>query len=79
MMGGVAWEIKAPLGAGKKNIENILQRAAGQSRNIIVDLFRSTMKESEAIRGYEEYFKKSKRIKRMKIIKKDRTIIDFSR
>ncbi|MCR5503935.1 MAG: hypothetical protein K6F53_13105 [Lachnospiraceae bacterium] len=79
MMGGIAWEIKAPIGTGKKNIENIMQGAAEQSRSIIVDLFRSKMPEEEAIKGYEQYFKLSKRVKRMKIIKKNRDIIDFSK
>ena len=79
MMGGVAWEIKAPIGTGKKNIENILQGASEQSRNIIIDLIRSKMPEEDAIKGYEQYFKQSKRIKRMKIIKKNREILDFSK
>ena len=77
MMGGIAWEIKAPIGVGKKNIENVIQGASEQSRNIIIDLFRSKMAETEAIKGYEHYFIKSKRIRRMKIIKKNREIIDY--
>lgn len=79
MMGGVAWEIKAPIGTGRKNIENIMQGAAEQSRNVIIDLFRSKMPEDDAINGYKQYFYSSKRIKRMKIIKKNREIIDFSK
>ena len=79
MMGGVAWEIKAPIGTGRKNIENILQGASGQSRSIIIDLIRSKMPEDDAIKGYEQFFNQSKRIKRMKIIKKNREILDFSR
>ena len=34
MMGGVAWEIKAPIGTGRKNIENILQSAFTSSVSI---------------------------------------------
>ena len=79
MMGGLAWEIKAPIGNGKKTIQNTLQGAAEQSRNIIIDLMRSKMPEDEAIKGYEQYFMNSKRIKRMKIIKKSREILDFSK
>ncbi len=79
MMGGVAWEIKAPIGTGKKNIENILQDASGQSRSIIIDLFRSKMPEDDAIKGYIQFFNHSKRIKRMKIIKKSREILDLSK
>ena len=43
MMDGVAWEIKAPIGNGKKTIQNIMQGASEQSRNVIIDLFRSKM------------------------------------
>ncbi|MBQ6133005.1 MAG: hypothetical protein IJI65_02515 [Lachnospiraceae bacterium] len=79
MMNGTAWEIKAPIGAGKKTIQNILQNAAGQSRNVIVDLFRSKMDEDKAIIGYRNYFMESHRIKRLKIIKKNREILDFQK
>ncbi len=78
MMGGIAWEIKALIGNGKKTIENTLQGAAEQSRNIIIDLFRSKMPEEDAVKGYEQYFKQSKRIKRIKIIKKSRETLDFA-
>lgn len=78
MMDGVAWEIKAPIGNGKKTIQNIMQGASEQSRNVIIDLFRSKMPEEEAIKGYERFFMTSKRIKQIKIIKKNREIIDFS-
>lgn len=77
MMNGVAWEIKAPIGDGRKTIENTLQGAADQSRNVIVDLFRCKMNEDRAIRECERQFKLSKGIKRLKVIKKDRQIIDF--
>ena len=79
MMGGIAWEIKALIGNGKKTIENTLQGAAEQSRNIIIDLFRSKMPEEDAVKGYEQYFKQSKRIKRIKIIKKSRETLDFAK
>ncbi len=79
VMGGITWEIKAPIGNGKKTIENVMQGAAGQSRNVIIDLFRSKMPEDVAIKGYEAFFKNSKRIKRIKIIKKNRELLDFSK
>ncbi len=79
MMDGLAWEIKAPIGTGKNNIENVMQGATEQSRNIIIDLIRSKMSEEEAIKGYQQFFMNSKRIKRMIIIKKNREILDFSK
>jgi hypothetical protein len=79
MMDGLAREIKAPIGTGKNNIENVMQGATEQSRNIIIDLIRSKMSEEEAIKGYQQFFMNSKRIKRMIIIKKNREILDFSK
>ena len=77
MMGGLAWEIKAPIGDGKKTIQNTLQGAAEQSRNVIIDLIRSRMPEEKAIKGYNQYFAASKRIKRVKIITKDRVTVKY--
>lgn len=37
-MGGLEWEMKAPLGEGNQLMENTIQRALKQSQNIIVDL-----------------------------------------
>jgi hypothetical protein len=34
---GVRWEIKSPLGKGKHTIEHQFQRAAKQSKNIVID------------------------------------------
>ena len=33
----ILWEIKCPTGSGKKTVEKQLQRASGQSKNIIFD------------------------------------------
>lgn len=37
MVGNVRWEIKSPLGKGKHTIEHQFQRAARQSKNIVID------------------------------------------
>ena len=79
MMCGVPWEIKAPQGNGKYTIQNTMQDAAKQSRNVIVDLRRLKMTEDVAIKGFEKEYRKSNHIKRMKIIKKDLEIIDFNK
>ena len=77
MMDGLPWEVKAPIGDGKKNIENKFSEAAQQSSNIIIDLHRSKMKEADAFKGYVKEFKKTKSVRRMKIITKSREVLDF--
>lgn len=79
MMLGSPWEIKSPEGHGKYTVQNTLQTAVGQSRNIIIDLRRCKMSEAEAIEKFEKEYLKSKNIRRMKIINKSAEIIDFSK
>ena len=79
MMDGFAWEAKAPVGKGKYNVQNKIQEAAQQSCNIIIDLRRSKMLEEKAIKSYVKEFSNSKGLKRMKIIKKDGKLLDFSK
>ena len=76
---GVPWEMKAPMGNGKRTVQNTLIRAGKQSENIIIDLRRSKMQEEQAIRDFEKEFSTTKKLKRMKIITKDKEILDFSK
>ena len=76
---GIPWEMKAPLGNKKYTIKNIVQSASHQSENIIIDLRRSKMNENTAINEIRQYFEKSKRIRRVKIITKDAEMLDFSK
>ncbi|MCR5025025.1 MAG: hypothetical protein K6A90_11940 [Lachnospiraceae bacterium] len=56
-----------------------MKHAVTQSENIIVDLQRCKLNEEQAIRELEHHFKLSKRIRRMKIITKDKEILDFEK
>ena len=77
MMSGVAWEIKSPVGNGKKTLKNAVQNASHQSSNIIIDLRRCKISEPSAIKDLERYFTLSRRLKRMKIVTKEQKILDF--
>ena len=79
VMQGVAWEMKSPEGNGKYTMKNAIQNASHQSQNIVIDLRRSPMTEKTAIRELENYFKLSRRLKRMKIICKDEKILDYAK
>ena len=79
MMCGIPWEMKAPEGDGKYTVQNTMQSAAGQSRNVIIDLRRCKMPENQAIKAFEREFLKSRHIRRMKIINMSGEILDFSK
>ncbi len=74
---GVLWEIKSPTGSGKNVIRHTVQHASHQSNSIIIDLRRCKMPEEKAIKEIENHFTLSKRIIRIKIITKDRKILDY--
>ena len=65
---GIPWEIKAPEGNGKNTIKHSIQKALLQSPNIILDLRRCKLKQSDAIKEAEKNFRLSKRVHRMKLI-----------
>ena len=79
MMDELPWEAKAPVGKGKYNVQNKLQEAAQQSCNVVIDLRRSKMQEEKAVKAYEHEFYNNKSLKRMKIIKKNEEVLDFSK
>jgi hypothetical protein len=78
-MMGLPWEMKAPKGNGKYTAQNIIQAAAHQSNNIIIDLRRCKMLDNKAIVSYTKEFEKNKSIKRMKIITKSKEVLDFKK
>lgn len=77
MMSGVAWEIKSPVGQGRRTIQNTVQNASHQSNSIIVDLRRCKISEEKSIKELRHHFELSKRIRRMKIITNNQKILDF--
>ncbi|MBQ9180636.1 hypothetical protein IJ135_00880 [Candidatus Saccharibacteria bacterium] len=78
MMFGIVWELKSPIGDGKRTIANNLRTAKGQSKNIILDLFRCKMHDYRAIAKARDYINKEVNdIKRLKIIKKSGEVIDI--
>ncbi len=72
------WELKSPLGASRRTIENNLRTAKKQSQNIIVDLRRCKMRQDEAIARIRYYLSQSQsNIRRLKVITKKRQVIDI--
>lgn len=74
---GVKWEIKSPVGSGKKTMDNNLRSAEKQSSNIVLDLRRTDMNYYKALSRIHAYLKiENHHIKQLKIITKSKKIID---
>ncbi len=77
IMSGLEWEIKAPKGEGKYLIQNTLHRAAHQSENLVIDLYRIKIHQTKCLQELKKNFHDLKRLKRLMIITKTHKIIDF--
>lgn len=76
LMDGIEWEIKAPIGKGRRNIEKNYHRASLQSENIIFDLRRMKLSDEQCLKQLEIEFE-DKHTKRLLVIKKNRELVIF--
>ncbi len=74
---GKFWEIKSPIGDGKRTIQNNLRDASHQSANIIVDLRRCKMPTANAMARIRHEMSKSCSIRKLLIITRDNKVIDY--
>ena len=75
---GRLWEMKAPLGSSRNTIKHTFQHGKRQAENLVIDLRRCKLDPDKALQEIRQNFKLSKRIKRLKVITKDSSILDFS-
>jgi hypothetical protein len=54
----VKWELKSPLGQGKKTIENNMRAARRQSVNLIIDFARIKLHQTKALANIRYYIQK---------------------
>lgn len=74
----IHWELKSPIGNGKHTIQNNLREASKQSENIVLDLTRSKMTDTQGLSRINEFMSREKaRIKRLKVIMKNGTVVDI--
>jgi hypothetical protein len=78
-MDGVTWEIKTPIGKGKRTVEKQFHRASGQSRSIIIDSRECDIDEEKFRKTVEKEWEKRRLIKRIILIEKDGKTLDFRR
>jgi hypothetical protein len=74
---GEKWELKSPIGDGKKTMENNLRSAKQQSKNIIIDLGRCKMHQLKAISRINYFLSRQSAIKKVKLITKSQKVLDI--
>ena len=74
----VIWELKSPLGDGKRTIANNLRSASRQSKNVVISLSRCKLSNTQAIARINNYLKTdNKKIKKILLISKTGEVIDI--
>lgn len=72
---GTKWEIKSPMGNGKRTIDNNFSEARGQSKNIVMDLRRIKMHESKAHARINFYISTPHHFKQVLVITKSKKVV----
>lgn len=72
---GTKWEIKSPLGDGKRTIDNNFSEARGQSKNIVMDLRRTKMHQAKANARIRHYLSTPHHFKQVLVITKSKKVV----
>ena len=75
---GLYWELKSPTGNGKYNLQHALRSAAKQSENIIIDARFSKIHINKIKNELNYQFKRSRNIKRLLLIDKQKNVVEIS-
>lgn len=78
-MDGLKWELKCPEGGGKYTIQDTLRRALKQSCYIVIDLRRAKLHSTRCVNEIQRQFSLAKNIRWIKIITKNKQVIDLKR
>ena len=74
---GIFWEIKSPIGGGKRTIQNNLREATQQSRNIVIDLRRCKTPTERALSRVKYAAKSLRSIRRLVAVLDNKTVVDI--
>ena len=75
----VEWELKAPTGSGKRNLQHTISRAIKQSSYIVIDARFSKIHISKIKSHLSSEIKKNKQIKRLLLIDKQKNVVEIFR
>ncbi|MBQ9485076.1 hypothetical protein IJU85_03190 [Candidatus Saccharibacteria bacterium] len=72
------WELKSPIGNGKRTIANNLRNASHQSKKVIIDLSRCKMNNENALAKINRYLNSGdSTLEKLLVIDKSKKVIDF--
>jgi hypothetical protein len=74
---GIDWEIKAPIGNGKRTLDDTIRVAQKQSPNIILDLRRTKLDDEKTINKLRNDKNVLRGVKRLKVITKGEKNVDI--
>jgi len=75
---GSRWELKSPLGNGKKTIDNNMRTAKKQSQNIILDFSRMKLHQVRALSRLNHYLSAGNHgFRRVAVITKDGKVLEI--
>ena len=75
---GQMWELKSPIGDGKRTMANNIREASIQSKNVVIDLSRCKMNNQNALSRIRGFLSSGNvRLKRLLVIDKSGEVIDF--
>ena len=78
-MDGSEWEVKNPVGKGKRTIERNLHHALEQSDHIIFDLRHFKGNEDDGVSKLQKEFRLRHNIREISIIRRNGELITFSK
>lgn len=79
IMDNLAWEMKSPEQIKKEVLERAFDKALKQSCNVVIDLRRAKGKESFALKHLQKCFVSSRRARRLIIVTKRQSMIDWKK
>ena len=68
-----------PQGKSRVSLEHIFKKATKQSRNIIIDLSHSKMKEDVAIKEIKKCFTQASSCRRLKVITRNHNLLEYKK
>lgn len=79
LMNGQLWELKSPIGKGKRTIEKTFEKASKQCNNLILDFRRCPIHTQEILKTVDKEWNFRRNLKHMLIITKQNKVLDYHR
>ena len=78
-IGGIIYELKSPITSSVRSINNLIQLATKQSRNVVIDIRKSKITEKKMVAICNERLKTLKKIKKIVLIVNKKIVLEFNK